>query len=58
MLISVEQWNTIVEELDMLWAEREAALAKLKIATGESKVEHLTEKELEAWLTEDETVPA
>ena len=58
VLISVEQWNTIVEELDMLWAEREAALAKLKIATGESKVEHLTEKELEAWLTEDETVPA
>src|SRR5437764_4081947 len=58
VLISVEQWNAIADELDMLWSEREAALAKLKIATGENKVEHLTEKELEEWLAEDETVPA
>jgi len=35
VLISVEQWNAIVDELDMLGAEREAALAKLESATGE-----------------------
>ncbi len=58
VLISVEQWNAIADELDMLWCEREAVLAKLKIATGESKVEHLNEQELQEWLTEDEIVPA
>lgn len=36
VLISVEQWNAIVDELDMLGAERAAALAKLESATGES----------------------
>jgi PHD/YefM family antitoxin component YafN of YafNO toxin-antitoxin module len=58
VLLSPEQWNSMIRELDMLWCEREAALAKLKIATGEDKVERLSDSELEEWLAEDEAVPA
>lgn len=58
VLISPSQWDAIVEELDTLWAEREAALAELRIATGRSKVVEMSEQEIADWLAEDEAVPA
>jgi prevent-host-death family protein len=58
VLVSPEQWNALMQELETLWGEREAALAKLKIATGEDQVERLTDRELESWLADDALVPA
>jgi prevent-host-death family protein len=58
VLVSPEQWNALVKELDMLWCEREAALAKYKIASGKESIEQLTGQELDEWLAEDEAIPA
>jgi prevent-host-death family protein len=58
VIISPDQWDAIAEELDILWTEREAALAELRIATGRSKVVEMSEHEIEHWLAEDEAVPA
>jgi len=58
VIVSPEQWDAIVEEIDTLWAEREAALAELRIATGKSKVVEMSEETMTEWLAEDEAVPA
>src|SRR5262245_35281355 len=56
VLVSVEQWDAIVEELDTLWAEREAAISKWKLATGKSQLKRMSDQEPEEWLAEDEPV--
>ena len=55
VVISPEQWNTLVEEMDLLWAEREAALAELRLATGKSKVVEMSEQAITEWLAEEST---
>lgn len=53
VVISPEQWNTLIEEIDLLWAEREAALAELRLATGQSKVIEMSEQAITEWLAEE-----
>ena len=57
VIVSPEHWDAIVEEIDTLWAEREAALAELRIATGKSKVIEMSEEAMTEWLAEDEALP-
>lgn len=56
VLVDVEQWNRLMEQLEDQADIIDALEAKLDIATG--KAEWMSEEELEEWLAEDETVPA
>lgn len=58
VVISPEQWNALVGEMDLLWAEREAALTELRLATGQSKVVAMSEQAITEWLAEEPTPQA
>jgi PHD/YefM family antitoxin component YafN of YafNO toxin-antitoxin module len=53
VLVSVEQWDDLMQELELLWAEREAAISKWKLASGQSKRIRMSHEEVEQWLAED-----
>lgn len=54
VVVSPEQWNAPIQELGLLWAERETALSKWKLATGQSKRTRMSHEEVDQWLAEDD----
>lgn len=54
VVVSPEQWNALIQEIDLLWAEREAALSKWKLATGQSERARMSHEEVDQWLAEDD----
>ncbi len=56
ILLSVELWNRIVEQLEDQDDLIAALEAKLQIATGQAEM--MTQVEIQEWLTADEVVPA
>jgi prevent-host-death family protein len=58
VLVSVEQWNMLQEELDDLQCGVAALKAELEIATGKDQIIRMTSEELDAWVEDDEKVPA
>jgi prevent-host-death family protein len=58
VLVSVEQWNGLQEELDDLQCGVAALKAELDIATGKDQIIRMTAEELDAWVENDEKVPA
>ncbi|MCE7986992.1 MAG: type II toxin-antitoxin system prevent-host-death family antitoxin [Caldilinea sp. CFX5] len=58
VLVSVEQWDRLMERLDEQNDLIDALKMELAIARGEETVETISEAEIEAWLSVDEKVPA
>ncbi len=58
VLVSIEQWNMLLEEMDSLQCGVWALKAELEIATGKDEVVTMTPAESEAWLRDDEKIPA
>lgn len=58
VLISVEQWDRLMERLEDQNDLIDALKMELAIARGEETVETLSEAEIAAWLGVDEKVPA
>ena len=58
VLVNVDMWDRIAEYVDELEATVDALDAKLKIASGEAESYILSDAEVEAWIGEDEKVPA
>lgn len=56
VLVSVAQWDRLIERLEDQADIIDALEAKLEIVTG--KVEMMTQTEIEDWLAEDELIPA
>lgn len=58
VLVSIEQWNTVQEQLDDLQCSVWALKAELDITTGREEVIRMTPEELDAWAYNDEKVSA
>jgi len=58
VLVSITQWDRLMEMLEDQSDLIDALKMELAIARGEETVETLTEAEIEAWLSVDEKVPA
>lgn len=58
VLISVNQWDRLMERIEDQNDLIDALKMELAIARGEESVETLSEAEIEAWLGVDEKVPA
>lgn len=56
VLVSVEQWNRLIERLEDQEDIIDALETKLEITTG--KAEMMTQTEIEDWLEEDALIPA
>ena len=56
VLVSVEQWNRLIERLEDQEDIIDALEAKLEITTG--KTEMMTQAEIKDWLEEDALIPA
>ena len=56
ILVSVELWDRLVEQLEDQDDLIDALEAKLQIATGQAEM--MTQVEIQEWLTADETVSA
>lgn len=58
VLVSITQWDRLMEMLEDQSDLIDALKMELTIARGEETVETLTEAEIAAWLSADEKVPA
>ena len=58
VLVSIEQWNALLEQLDDLQCGVAALKAELDIASGKDEVITMTQAELEAWAQDDNKIPA
>ncbi len=58
VLVSFEQWDALLEELDDLQSTVWSLQSELNIATGKSKLVEMSPEELEAWAQDEEKVPA
>lgn len=56
VLVSVQQWDRMITYLEDL--EDALAVAKLKLADAQGKVEWMSQQEINEWLALDEQVPA
>ena len=58
VLVSVQQWDRLMAQLEDQQDIIEIQEVELNIATGKSKVVEMSSEELEAWATDDEKIPA
>lgn len=58
VLVSVQQWDRLMAQLEDQQDIIEIQAVELKIATGKSKVIEMSPEELEAWAADDEKIPA
>lgn len=58
VLVSVEQWDRLMTQLEDQQDIIEMQEVELKLATGQSKLVEMSPAELEAWVNDDEKVPA
>ena len=58
VLVSVEQWNALQEQLDDLQCGVWGLKAEIDIAAGREQVIKMTPEQLESWAYGDEKIPA
>ena len=58
VLVSVQQWDRLMAQLEDQQDVIDIQEVELKIATGKRKVIEMSPEELEAWAADDEKIPA
>ncbi len=58
VLLSASDYEKLLERLEYLEDLADILQGKLDVATGKAQVDTRTDEQLEAWLAEDENVPA